>query len=290
MTAIGLVPEEVPADPRRIWIELDQAARNAAYDNNAAVADSAALIQERNATSAVFRATRPGTLDVPYADGERTRFDLYPATDETAPCLVFIHGGYWQRNSREAFAMLAEGAAAVGWSVAMPGYTLAPQATLSKIAGEMNRALDWLSDTGPSHGIAGPIIVSGWSAGAQLALLALPHRAVTAGLAISGVYDLAPIRDTHLNAALQITDDEIDALSPLRLPPTQKPLTIAYGTAEVPALIWDSRRLHAQRAAAHAPGPLIPIAGANHFTILDALRRPDGILLNAARDLVEGQA
>ena len=60
--------------------------------------------------------------------------------------------------------------------------------------------------------------------------------------------------------------------------------------AELPALIWDSRNLHAQRAAAHAPGPLIPVTGANHFTILDELRHKDGILLKAARDLVGGHA
>ena len=120
--------------------------------------------------------------------------------------------------------------------------------------------------------------------------MALSHPRVTAGLAISGIYDLAPIRDTYLNEALHISDAEIAALSPLRLPPVVKPLAIAYGTAELPALIWDSRNLHAQRAAAHAPGPLIPVTGANHFTILDELRHNDGILLKAARDLVGGHA
>ena len=32
---------------------------------------------------------------------------LFPATDPKAPCLVFIHGGYWQRNSKEQFAKVA---------------------------------------------------------------------------------------------------------------------------------------------------------------------------------------
>ena len=289
MTA-NLVPTETPADPRRVWAKLDQAARDAAYNNNNAVANSAALIEERNAAAAIARAARANALDIPYAEGERTRFDLYPAAEKAAPCLVFIHGGYWQRNSRDVFAALADGALAAGWSVAMPGYSLAPAVTLTQIAAEISRALDWLSDSGPSYGIAGPIIVSGWSAGAQLTAMALSHTGVTAGLAISGVYDLAPIRDTYLNDALHISDEEIASLSPLRLPPVIKPLAIVYGTAELPALIWDSRNLHAQRAAAHAPGPLIPVAGANHFTILDELRRKDGMLLKAARDLVGGRA
>src|SRR4051812_27864611 len=141
LTASGLIPDEVPVDPRRAWAKLDQAARNAAYDNNAAVAGSAALIEQRNAASAAFRAAHAGALDLPYAQGERTRFDLYPAAEKSAPCLVFIHGGYWQRNSREAFAMLAEGVLAQGWSAAMPGYTLAPAATLTQIADEITLAL-----------------------------------------------------------------------------------------------------------------------------------------------------
>jgi acetyl esterase/lipase len=288
LTAFDLAPQ-APGDPRLVWGDLDQAARDAAYNNNNAVANSAALIEERNAAAAAARAARAGALDIPYAEGERTRFDLYPAADKAAPCLVFIHGGYWQRNSREVFAALADGALADGWSVAMPGYTLAPEATLTQIVDEMRVALDWLSSTGPSYGIAGPIVVSGWSAGAHLAAMASSHPAVVGALAISGVFDLAPIRDTYLNEKLKMTDAEIETLSPLRLPPVNKPLTIAYGTAEVPALVWDSRNLHARRAAAHAPGPLIPVAGANHFTILDTLRRRDGILLNAAKDLARGQ-
>lgn len=288
MIGLDRVPAEIPSDPRREWADLDQAERDAAYDNNAAVANSAALIQARNTASAAVRAARASALDVPYAAGERTRFDLYPAVDRAAPCLVFIHGGYWQRNSREVFAMLSEGASAHGWSVAMPGYTLAPAANLTQIIGEIRLAMDWLSDTGPSYGIAGPIVISGWSAGAHLAALALSRPGVAAGLAISGVYDLAPIRDTYLNQTLQMSDEEIATLSPLLLPPTQKPLAIAYGTAELPALVRDSRNLHAWRAAGHAPGPLLPVAGANHFTILDELRRKDGVLLKAARDLVGG--
>ena len=43
-------------------------------------------------------------------------------------------------------------------------------------------------------------------------------------------------------------------------------------------LVDDSRALHAMRAAVHAQGALLPIAGANHFTILDALSSPRGEL------------
>ena len=274
-----------PSDPRLNWAALSQAERDAAYDNNAAVRNSATLIAERNQASEKLRASRNSFLDVPYGDRERTKIDLYPADSMTAPCLVFLHGGYWQRNSREVFAMLVEGVAAHGWSVAIPGYSLAPDASLTDIVAEISQSLDWLAQNGGSYGISGPVVLSGWSAGAHLVAMALGHPRVTAGLAISGVYDLAPIRDTGLNNALKLTDEEVARLSPLRLPAVHKRLDIAYGTAELPALVFDSIQLHEARMAAGAPGRLVPIEGADHFSILSELRRPDGALVDIARKL-----
>jgi acetyl esterase/lipase len=273
-------------DPRLNWTALSQAERDAAYDNNAAVKNSAALIAERNQLSETLRASRKSFLDVPYGDRERTKVDLYPAADRTAPCLVFLHGGYWQRNSRDVFAMLVEGVAAHGWSVAIPGYSLAPDVSLTDIVTEISQSLDWLAQNGESYGISGPVVLSGWSAGAHLVAMALDHPRVAAGLAISGVYDLGPIRDTGLNNALKLTSAEVTALSPLRLPAVHKRLDIAYGTAELPALVFDSIKLHEMRAAANASGKLFPIEGADHFSILGELRRPDGALVDIARKLV----
>lgn len=272
----------LPNDPRQNWAALSQAERDAAYDNNKAVANSPALIAARNEASAKLRAAHAAALDIPYGKRERTKIDLYPARDQTAPCLLFIHGGYWQRNSRDVFAMLVEGMAAHGWSVAIPGYSLAPEASLTEIVGEIWLALDWLAADGASHGIAGPVILSGWSAGAHLVAMTLGHPVVAAGLAISGVYDLSPIRDTGLNVALKLTDQEVATLSPMRLPVVQKHLAIAYGSAELPALVWDSRNFYQRRAAAGAPGELIAVDGADHFTILEQLRRPDGALTRIA--------
>ena len=171
---------------------------------------------------------------------------------------MFLHGGYWQRNSREVFAMLVEGVAAHGWSVAIPGYSLAPDVSLTDIVTEISQSLDWLAKNGESYGISGPVVLSGWSAGAHLVAMALDHPRVAAGLAISGVYDLAPIRDTGLNNALKLTDEEVATLSPLRLPVVHKRLDIAYGTAELPALVFDSIKLHEMRSRRERAGQSFP--------------------------------
>ena len=197
------------------WAGWAQKARDDAYNNTDMVADSGAQIAARNAASAAFRAAHAGHLDA------------------AAPCLVFIHGGYWQRNRREDFAILAQGAIAMGWSAALPGYTLAPDASLTAICWQVTRALDWLAAHGAAHGIAGPIVVSGWSAGGHLAAMAAEHPAVTAALAMSGVFELAPIRDTFLQDKLRLTEAEIADLSPIRRPVVQKPIAVAYGAAEL---------------------------------------------------------
>lgn len=270
------------------WMTMSLEARNLAFNNVAHAGPE--FVQKKNegwaAASKTLRTQRSQHLDLPYGPKERTKWDLYPGTDPNAPCFVFIHGGYWQRGSKEIFACLAEGALAHGWSAALPGYTLAPEASLTQITQELRAALDWFAANAAKRGIAGPVILSGWSAGGHLTAFLLDHSIVTAGLAISGVYDLAPLRDSpHVNDKVKLSETEIETLSPMRLPGVAKPLSIVYGTSELPGMVASSRDLHAARAAAHLAGDLIPIINANHFTIIDALRRSDSHLMRTAFQL-----
>jgi arylformamidase len=265
-------------NPLEEWGTLSRAARDAAYNNTAAVPDVAAIHAARTAASNAARAAAPAALDLAYGPKERHRIDIFAGAEPSAPCFVFIHGGYWQMNSKESFACLGDGLRAHGWSAAFLGYSLAPQATLAQIVGEIDRALDWVAENGAKHGAAGPLVVAGWSAGGHLAALALDHPAVVAGLGISGIYELGPLRDTYLNEKLALSDEQVVTLSPLRRPVVRKPMAITYGTCELPALIANSRRLHAYRAAADAPGALLPVPGCNHFTILEQLRLAEAFL------------
>ena len=268
------------------WSRLSRAERDAAYNNSAAVADSPALNQARIDASARTRSQPGAVLDLTYGDGERQRWDLFPAADKQAPCFTFIHGGYWQRNRREDFCSLGDGLRAHGWSAAFPGYTLAPAATMTEIVAEIGAALDWLAKNGAAYGVGGRVLISGWSAGGHLAAMALGHTHVAAGLAISGVYELGPIRDTYLNEALRLTDPRSRHCRRCAYPRSASRSTSP--TAAGNCARWSRIRgnFHALRAAAHCPGALLPIAGADHFTVLDELSRPDGMLVKAACGLL----
>ncbi|HZV21481.1 MAG TPA: alpha/beta hydrolase [Hyphomicrobiales bacterium] len=269
------------------WETMSRAERDAAYNNAAAVADSAEIVGSWEGASEALRRAHPGHLALPYGEKARNKWDLFPSSNPSAPCLIHIHGGYWQMRSKDTFSCLAEGVAANDWSVALPGYTLAPEASLTQIIAELRAALDWFARYRGDHGVRGPLILSGWSAGGHLTAMLLDHPSISAGLAISGIYELGPLRDTYINDKLRLSDSEIASLSPLRLMPAAKPLAIAYGTRELDALVLTSRDYHARRASNHLPGNLVPVAGADHFTILETLRKPDGVLTKTALRLAE---
>lgn len=271
-----------------IWRGMTRAQLDAAYNNGAAVKNSADKIAEWTARSAALRAKPGAALDLSYGPRSRNRIDLFRCGAPNAPLLAYIHGGYWQRNSKEIFACLAEGPLARGFDVAMIGYTLAPEVTLTAIVAEVRAAIRWLRAHGAEHKVAGgKLVVSGWSAGGHLTAMALTDA--DAGLAISGVFDIAPCRLNYLNDALHLTEDEVDRLSPIRHLPTRSgPLVVAYGTGELPELQRQSRDYHAAHLAAHLPSELLPLEGHDHFSILEELAGADGQLTKAMVRLAGG--
>ena len=229
---------------------MTRAQLDAAYNNSAAVKNSGDKLADWQRRSDIVRARQTELLDLKYGPRPRNRIDVFRCGRPRAPLLVYIHGGYWQRNAKEFYACLAEGPLARGIDVALIGYTLAPDATLTEIVAEARAALRWLRAQGPGLGLATEkLIVSGWSAGGHLTAMTVGDA--DAGLAISGIFDIEPCRLNYLNEKLNMTLDEQVALSPIRqLPSRSPPLTIAYGQAELPELQRQSRDYHAARKAA----------------------------------------
>lgn len=270
-----------------VWRGMTRAELDKAYDNTNAVADSGARRDGWIERSERFRALHAEDLDLAYGPRPRNKLDLYRCGRAKAPLFAFIHGGYWQRNSKEIFACMAEGPLANGMDVAFLGYTLAPEATLSAIVGEIAEAVRWLRREGPRHGVAeGRLVVSGWSAGGHLTATTLAMDEVDAGLAISGIYDVEPCRLNYLNDKLGLTAEEAAATSPLlHLPRKSAPVILAYGTGELPELQRQSVAYHEARRAVGLPSELLPLAGLDHFSIMDQLESRDGALVGAARHL-----
>ena len=270
-----------------VYREMDRGALDAAYNNSAAVAGSAEILGGWDARSRALRAARPQHLDLRYGPEERNRIDYFVANRD-APVLIFIHGGYWQMRAKENFSFVAEGPLAHGINVALIGYTLAPAKRLDAIVAEVRSAIAWLAARVDDYGgDAGRIYLSGWSAGGHLTAVALDDPAIRGGLAISGLYDLEPIRLCYVNEKLGLDEQETRRMSPLlNLPRSSNPLVVTYGSSELPELRRQSEEFAAARSRAGLPGRLVPLAGHNHFTVLEELARPEGALTSLLRELI----
>ena len=247
---------------------MDRAALDAAYNNGAAVPGSAQIVADWRRRSEILRTS---SEELRYGSADRNRIDYFEAK-AGAPLLVFIHGGYWQNREKETFGFLAAGPLAHGISVALVGYTLAPEKRLDGIVAEIAAALDFL---------ARPLLVSGWSAGGHLTAMAMHHPNVRGGLAISGIFDLEPVRLCYLNDKLRLDAMEADRNSPISMPAYSEPVAIAYGANELPEL----RRQSEEYAKKVKQAKLLRLPGHDHFTILEELASPGGALTAAVRDL-----
>jgi arylformamidase len=267
---------------------LDRADLDKAYNNAAAVANSAAMVAAWERRSATVRQQHGGLLDLPYGPRPRNRIDFLKSTAPAAPTLIFLHGGYWQMRSKEAFTFVASGPLSAGINVALVGYTLAPEVSIDEMVTEIRHALDWLASTLPALG-ADPskILLSGWSAGAHLAVAAMDHPSVRGCVAISGIYDLEPMRHCYVNDKLCLDEDAAQRNSPIRQQSSPAlPVAIVIGGAEAPVMYQQSADYAAERAKCGLPVVFHEIPDANHFSILEGMERADGSLMVIVREAV----
>jgi acetyl esterase/lipase len=270
------------------WRSMSQHERDLGLNNSTAVAGSTEIVTGWEQRSAQLRRRYPAHLDLRYGPRERNRIDFIKA-GENAPTLLFIHGGYWQARSKEVFTIFAEGPMAHGINVALIGYTLAPDATLDGIVAEIHQGIDYLTGQLPALGAAsGGIVVSGWSAGGHLTSMALSHPKVRAGMAISGIYDLDPIRHSYLNEKLKLDGPMSRRNSPMMEPGgVAKPLSLVAGSAELPLLRKQTADFAGHRARYGLPMTYEEIPGADHFTIMNEMLSPQGRITTLIRQLFE---
>lgn len=268
---------------------MNRTALDAAYNNTEAVgiAKRDQYVAARVARSDAFRRAHAGRIDLRYGNGPRQRLDVFPCGTAGAPTLVFIHGGYWQQNDKEPFAFIGEGLLPAGFNLAVVEYTLAPAARMDAIVAEIRASVAWVADHAKElGGDPGRVFVSGHSAGGHLTAMAMTDPRVAGGLAISGIYDLEPIRLNYLNEKLGLDSAEAQRNSPmLHLPPRAAPLVVAVGLGELPELIRQSAEFATAWQERDLPGQYLPIVGHDHFSILDELAQPEGKLVAALTTL-----
>lgn len=261
-------------------MNFDDAYANGAYIEGAQTYPpkwEEAAYEWRSVENAVGRAR----LNLSYGESERERFDLfYPDSGKPKGLMVFVHGGYWLAFDNKSWSHLAAGATARGWAVAMPSYTLAPDARISQITTQIARAIE-----AAAKAISGPIVLTGHSAGGHL-VARMRCSDVALGVAdrlqnivpISPLSDLRPLMQTKMNDDLRLDMEEATTESPL----------LAKSLRDVPTHVWvgaDERPAFLDQARWLADGwdntSLTIATDRHHFDVIDDLADKDSALISA---------
>ncbi|MFH6781960.1 MULTISPECIES: alpha/beta hydrolase [Methylobacterium] len=259
-----------------------------AYDNVGAIPDAKAYPARWSEAASEFRerlsARGRARLGLPYGAGPRHAYDLFLPEGAPAGLAVFVHGGYWKAFDRSVWSHLAAGPLAHGFAVALPSYTLCPEARLSGITAEIAAFLDRAGAE-----VAGPIHLSGHSAGGHLVtrMLCTDVALACAGrigraVSISGVHDLRPLLPTRMNDVLRLDAEEARAESPaLHAPRPGARLIAVAGGDELPEFRRQNLLLPTIWHGLGARTEAHEIVGTHHFSVIAGLGEPDSALTRA---------
>jgi len=280
-----------------VFLHYDRAALDAEYNNRAKVKDAMEWIARYGAESARARAEPPMSFDVPYGSHHAERLDVFPAPGTgpapgpgPAPVHIFVHGGYWHRLDKADFSFVARALRPAGAATVVINYGLIPTIDMDTLVRQCRTAVAWVhAHAREFGGDPDRLFVSGHSAGGHLTAILLatdwtalgrPADTIKGGVAISGLYDLEPIRLCYLNDVLALTPETARRNSPVTLPaPRAGSLVLALGGDEGPEYHRQTDALAA--AWGVKPGAVLDMAGLHHFSIVSELENPASPLARA---------
>lgn len=218
--------------------------------------------------------------DLRYGAGAEEMLDLFlPPEPGSAPLHIYIHGGFWQLLSKEESCFAAPMFQQHGSYFAAINYTLAPQQTLTGIVEENRRAIVFLYEQADQWGFdRARIYLSGSSAGAHLAMMmlrtdwpqfGLPHDAIKGVCAVSGVYDLEPVRLSYVNDKVGMDSGEAALNSPIRHSLLNRcPVVFAYGDNETNEFKRQTDEYRNKLEESGVPVAFHEIENRNHFDVI----------------------
>jgi arylformamidase len=260
------------------------------YDNRARVPEHAGIVAGWAADAAAYRsaAQEHAQMDVAYGPSPRQGYDMFrPALQKGDALAVFIHGGGGEAPDRASFSHMARGLNTRGVPVAVVGYDVCPEVSVAAMINELREGMAALW-----RRFEVPLVVCGHSAGGHLAacLLAtdwpafapgLPHRLVRSSMALSGVFDLAPLVYTSLNDMLLLDEPAAKAASPFLWPaPAGATLDAIVGGDESAEYHRQSRVITDIWGLEGVSTRYEPALGANHYTVIAPLAEPESALVN----------
>jgi arylformamidase len=246
----------------------------------------------------------PCVLDQPYEIDYWQRLDIYLPKQKSGsalPVLCFLPGGAWINGCKEWLAFMAPVLTALPSVFVALSYRHAPAVKFPAQLDDTIEGLAWIyGNISRWGGDPRRIHLGGHSAGGHLAALAslrrdaieargLPTDIVRACLPVSAPFDLAsddPMRRQKVAAFLARPED-VSAASPIaHVEGNRTPFVVTCGTADLPELIPQARRMTAALKDAGSPADLLILEGRNHFNAHEDCGVPDSQWVQKTRALL----
>lgn len=248
-----------------------------------------ALVELIAATSVQFK-----SLSVPYGPLPQHRLDIFDASSrhaadaDSAPVLLFVHGGAWGSGSRFIYRLCGRRLDREGFTTCVVGYRRYPTADIAQQVDDICRAIAW-AEARPEW--AGrPLCVLGHSSGAHVSMLAAMQRArgvaprgddadagpsadrLRALVGLAGVYDIAKHYEFESKRCVHEVSpmkpaaggpERFDSVSPALVARGLSPaeaarmprVLLVHGTEDTTVPWTASAQMHAALCAAGAPAP-----------------------------------
>lgn len=246
------------------------------------------VIPDWTARSEQARAALNGHLDIRYGEGQKQKIDVFSCGDASAPVLVYFHGGYWQRGDKSIYSFLATPFTQAGVNVAIVGYDLCPAVSITRISEEAREALAYLWRNAGDLGLnRDRIVAMGHSAGGHITEMMmgtdwislggdLPADLLRAGIPVSPLSLLEPVRLTSLNDGIRMDAAEAEAESPmLNHPPvTDAPQLVVVGGRETAEFHRQAEMYRDAFQTAQRRIDLYVVPDVDHFDELNVLADP----------------
>jgi arylformamidase len=277
--ASGAALAASPALAQKVFLDYDQAALDAAYDQSK-YAPNLQQITKRYATNSELSRSRIGApRRVAYGSEPVEQLDVYRSDRPNAPVMVFIHGGAWRGGLAKDYAFPAEMFLRAGAHYVVPDFSWVQDtaASLLPIADQVRRAVAWTVRNAASFGgDPARVYVSGHSSGGHLGgVVAISDPTVKGFVLLSGMYDLHPVSLSARSSYVKFNEQTLQELSAMRhLNNIQAPVAVVYGTLETPEFQRQSREFAEALRKLGKPVELVVADGYNHFEVMETLANP----------------
>jgi arylformamidase len=256
---VASASERKPASAKGplVWLDMDQEALDAAYDQSVYAPNQPQVHERRNVNSARARRFLGEPERFSYGPSAIEGLDVFRARGAAtrAPVNVFIHGGAWRNGHSPDFHYLSEIFVNAGAHSVVLDFINIDDAggNLLTMARQVRSAVAWVYQNAEKFG-GDPdrLYVAGHSSGGHLAGcvvtcdwqrdFGLPGDVVKGGVLASGMYDLVPVRLSKRSKYVNFTDEIVDELSAIRhIERLNCPIVVGYGSYETPEFQRQAR-------------------------------------------------